>query len=651
VPFITSTFMTSASEPLAWISIDNTEAERLICITASSSRLMRTAGYRQWMVLPLWVLIGGLISWFGEQTPLTAMLLLIFGVFGAQLISQRILIRHYARTITSHYCVALSNEGLHIEATPDSSFCAWPSLAGLERRNDGLLLFLRDYHILFVPARCFADSPSYKAWCESVESLSGLSTREAAPPPAPQANQGLLSDLSANLRAGLGLALFRRTAVSHLRASVPQLLLLFALGLGLGLVFDLTMIWPEPGMFNQYAIANQLFPLLLVLLVAWLCQQASPRPKGLLLAAMALLAPIQVLNILMMLVIIPLYRLELVQASWIAAWLILGWMFVASIVALVNSLELQLSQRLAPVLGISLLFGAQYLLQTHQYRLWTEDYRYDEESTSTWERSSNERVLYAQPELLSETLTQIAPGQPGRPELYLLALGGYGAQDVFLREVLSVETLFSERFDTTGRSAVLINNPATVEQRPMATTIALQRTLAEMGRKMNQEEDVLFLFMTSHGAEDHEFSLNLWPFRFDALTPEKLKTMLDDAGIRNRVIVVSACYSGGFIKPLSNEYTLVMSASREDRNSHGCSHEADWTFFGKAYFDEALRTTHNFEEAFHKASTLIAAREAAEGYPPSEPQIAVGQAIRPVLQALEARRSKTPHTFASNTRP
>ena len=353
----------------------------------------------------------------------------------------------------------------------------------------------------------------------------------------------------------------------------------------------------------------------------------------------------------MMLVIIPLYRLDLMQASGIAAWAIMGWMFIASIFALVSSLELQLSQRLAPVLGISLLFGAQYLLQTNQHRLWTEDYRYDEKSASAWERSSNERVLYAQPELLNETLTRIAPGQPGRPELYLLALGGYGAQDVFLREVISVENLFSERFGTAERSAVLINNPATVEQRPMATTIALQRTLAEIGRKMNQEEDVLFLFMTSHGAEDHEFSLNLWPFRFDALTPEKLRTMLDDAGIRNRVIVVSACYSGGFIEPLSDANTLIMSASREDKNSHGCSHEADWTFFGKAYFDEALRSTHNFEDAFHKASKLIAARESAEGYPPSEPQIAVGQAIRPVLEALHTPRSQTPSSFASNARP
>ena len=65
--------------------------------------------------------------------------------------------------------------------------------------------------------------------------------------------------------------------------------------------------------------------------------------------------------------------------------------------------------------------------------------------------------------------------------------------------------------------------------------------------------------------------------------------MLDDAGIRNRVIVVSSCYSGTFVDALRDDDTLVMTASAKDRNSFGCSNEADFTYFGKAYFDEALR--------------------------------------------------------------
>ena len=152
---------------------------------------------------------------------------------------------------------------------------------------------------------------------------------------------------------------------------------------------------------------------------------------------------------------------------------------------------------------------------------------------------------------------------------------------------------------------------------------------------MNFEEHCE-VFLTSHGAEDHRFDLSLWPWELEQLTPQRLGALLDAAGIRHRVILVSACYSGGFVPPLAGPDTLVMSASRADRNSHGCSHEADWTFFGRAFFDEALRETTSFTDAFERARAAVAQRESAEGLEPSEPQIAVGETIRSRLADLAA---------------
>jgi len=34
---------------------------------------------------------------------------------------------------------------------------------------------------------------------------------------------------------------------------------------------------------------------------------------------------------------------------------------------------------------------------------------------------------------------------------------------------------------------------------------------------------------------------------------------------------------------------IVVAAAGPDKKSFGCSHEAEWTHFGKAFFDEALR--------------------------------------------------------------
>jgi len=145
------------------------------------------------------------------------------------------------------------------------------------------------------------------------------------------------------------------------------------------------------------------------------------------------------------------------------------------------------------------------------------------------------------------------------------------------------------------------------------------------------------LFMTSHGSEDHRFSLSLWPLRLHEVDPVVLRTLLDESGIKYRVVVVSACYSGGFVKPLESPDTLVITASSADRNSFGCSNEAEWTYFGKAYFNDALATTHSFVKAFEIAKPAIAAREVKERFDRSEPQISLGTDIAARLDELEAQ--------------
>jgi hypothetical protein len=112
--------------------------------------------------------------------------------------------------------------------------------------------------------------------------------------------------------------------------------------------------------------------------------------------------------------------------------------------------------------------------------------------------------------------------------------------------------------------------------------------------------------------------------------------MLDGAGIKWRIIVVSACYSGGFIDPLKDEYTLIMTASAADRTSFGCGSESDATYFGDALFGHAFRVEDSFVKAFAEAKARIEARERAEELRPSEPQLFVGQAMAAKLPKLEA---------------
>lgn len=254
----------------------------------------------------------------------------------------------------------------------------------------------------------------------------------------------------------------------------------------------------------------------------------------------------------------------------------------------------------------------------------------------------DESVLYGQPRVLERQLAGLLPGRAGVPEIYFLGVGGDGGQDVFLREVRAVEQLFVQRFGTAGHSAVLVNNPATVQDLPVANRESLAVALREIGARMNGEEDLLFLFLTSHGSPNHRFSLSFWPFQFEDITPGMLRRALDDAGIPRRVVVISACYSGGFIPALEDEHTLVITAAAADRNSFGCADHNEFTDFGRAYFHEALRETRSFTEAFEIASTRIASREQAEGLLASLPQMRGGAALAPMLLQFAREPSPAP---------
>lgn len=205
-----------------------------------------------------------------------------------------------------------------------------------------------------------------------------------------------------------------------------------------------------------------------------------------------------------------------------------------------------------------------------------------------------------------------------------------------MNEVRLAARLFGKRFDTSGRSLTLINNRQTIHDLPLANNSNLRLALKGLAERMNSDEDIMFLFLTSHGSRNR-LSTGFWPLQHNDLQAAELRTMLDEAGIGWRVIVVSACYSGSFIDELRSNRTLVITASREDRNSFGCSDDAEMTYFGRALIDKALRSTYSFVNAYEQAAKQISLQEEAEGLTPSEPQISVGAEISSKLTELEDR--------------
>ncbi|CAN0317456.1 unnamed protein product, partial [Phaeothamnion confervicola] len=209
---------------------------------------------------------------------------------------------------------------------------------------------------------------------------------------------------------------------------------------------------------------------------------------------------------------------------------------------------------------------------------------------------------------------------------FFVGAAGFAPQAVFRREVTSARDIVDAKLSTRGRSLLMVNDRSEADSHPLATVATLDAALTGIGRKMRLDRDVLMLYLTSHGSPG-VFSITAPGLVTGDLTPTDLRQMLDRSGIRNRIVVVSACYSGSFIEALEDPNTLIMTAARSDRTSFGCSDENDWTYFGDAFFNHALRETTDPIEAFAKAKAHILQWEAEKGLTHSEPQIVVGEAI------------------------
>lgn len=253
----------------------------------------------------------------------------------------------------------------------------------------------------------------------------------------------------------------------------------------------------------------------------------------------------------------------------------------------------------------------------------------------------NEAQFYQQPQVFAQALDSVQRGEAGKVDWYFLGAASFADQSVFMSEILQAKYLFDEQFGTKSRSLALINNPQTWADFPIATRTSIERALRVMGEQMN-DDDVLVLTLSSHGTVDEsglptgELAVVNEPLNLAQIDPLWLRSALDYSGIRWRVVIISACYSGQFIDALKDAHTLIITASRADRASFGCSDDADLTYFGRAFFEESLPTATSFETAFAKASDSVREREAAMGFEPSEPQLWMGEQMREALPRLEA---------------
>lgn len=253
---------------------------------------------------------------------------------------------------------------------------------------------------------------------------------------------------------------------------------------------------------------------------------------------------------------------------------------------------------------------------------------------------TNERAL-ASALALVDAERALVDGHSETTALYFMGVAGWAEQDVFVRETRSARTMMDERFATTGRSIVLANAPFDRDA-PLATNFTVRHAIGAVAKRMVRERDVLFLFLTSHGSREG-LALSLDQpgrddddFASETLTPAALRSMLDDAGIEWRVIVIAGCETGTFVEALRGPKTLLVTAAAADRPSYGCATGNAYTDFSRELFTKQLTAGASFAAAFEKTVDAVSAAEAKEGRLASRPQLARGERIEEKLRELDA---------------
>ncbi|QDH34709.1 C13 family peptidase [Porphyrobacter sp. YT40] len=239
---------------------------------------------------------------------------------------------------------------------------------------------------------------------------------------------------------------------------------------------------------------------------------------------------------------------------------------------------------------------------------------------------------------LDAALAALAPQRAGVAEAYVLTVA-LDSDPVFAREAREAARVLGARYGAEGRTVTLAGPDGTRDDAPHGSISALLLAISHLGSVMDGGEDVLVLYTTSHGA-DIGLAYHYGDSGYGILSPVSLKRALEEAGIRRRVLILSACYSGVFVPVLASPDTAILTAAAATRSSFGCVAENDWTFFGDALINRALRQPVSLEEAARQAGRSVADWEAQARFLASLPQVSIGPEVGTWLPALEAGKPR-----------
>ena len=249
------------------------------------------------------------------------------------------------------------------------------------------------------------------------------------------------------------------------------------------------------------------------------------------------------------------------------------------------------------------------------------------------------RTMLEQRRRLDTALSALRSERGAYLDAYVVSIA-LDSDPVFAREAREAAKVLERRYDAKGRTLTLAGPDGESDTLPHGSIDALIVSLARIAELMDPEEDVLVLYTTSHGI-DLGLAYHYGDNGYGVLSPARFKAVLDELGIKRRILLLSACFSGVFVDPLASEDTAILTAAASNRSSFGCAPENDWTFYGDALINNALRSPQSLGDAAEEAMNLVAKWEVEKRLIASVPQTRIGKGVSAWLPGLEERMPKT----------
>jgi hypothetical protein len=531
--------------------------------------------------------------------------------------------------------IEFTGDGIHHHRVQSDSLTRWALLQDVTVTRKHIFLWVDRVAGHIVPVR---DLPAGFTVDQAVAEIrrlaeaGGARTVGAATtgPEYPEAETEGAGDVSANFGSSLAavgrLYTFRPLGAPDSMISEPAIFVLAAFSIGLWALLD-RLAQGRPSEFFSSGLTGVSWYLVAALVVAWIaakrCMPAARLRTTL--WTIAAVAPVLIAGLWL--------SENYASARWSWAGALATILLCLTYAARALRAATGTSQPHAVVLGVgaAVLIGMASNSIYVSASLWLPDQ--PKNSMASWEQG--ERLLFEQSDRIDAAVAHLAgPTRPG-PSAYMVGFAGVGEQRVFAGEVGLAARVISNRYGTASHTVLLVNDARDLDAHPLATVSGLRRTLREIGARMDRGRDILFLVLSSHGSEEPSISVSNGSLPLKQLTGEELAAALKDSGIRWKIIVISACHAGAFIPPLKDDGTIILTAAAADRTSFGCSNDRDLTYFGEAFFRDALPRAATLKEAFDQAANAVSARELAEHITPSKPQAFYGAAIATELAKFE----------------